>query len=42
MQMQEIIRKSLIPREEGEPDIIKMKDTSRALPNLIKQEMIQN
>ncbi len=33
MQMQEIIRKSLIPIEEFESDIIRMKDTSRAIPN---------
>ncbi len=33
MQMQEIIRKSLIPMEEYESDIIRMKDTSRAIPN---------
>jgi len=33
MQMQEIIRKSLIPIEEYESDIIRMKDTSRAIPN---------
>lgn len=33
MQMQEIIQKSLIPREQGEPDFIKMKDTTRAVPN---------
>lgn len=41
MQMQEIIQISLIPREEGEPDFIKMKDTSRAVPNTMTQEMIQ-
>jgi len=33
MQMEEIIRKSLIPIEEGESEIIRMKDTSRAIPN---------
>ena len=33
MQMQEIIQKSLIPMEEYESDIIRMKDTSRAIPN---------
>lgn len=32
-QMQEIIQKSLIPIEEGESEIIRMKDTSRAIPN---------
>ena len=34
MQMQEIISKSLIPMEAGEEDIIRMKDTSRAIPNI--------
>ena len=33
MQMQEIISKSLIPIEEFESDIIRMKDTTRAIPN---------
>ncbi len=33
MQMQEIVRKSQIPDEEYESDIIRMKDTSRAIPN---------
>jgi hypothetical protein len=33
MQMNEIISKSLIPMEEYESDIIRMKDTSRAIPN---------
>lgn len=33
MQMQEIVRKSLIPLEEGESEIMRMKDTSRAIPN---------
>lgn len=33
MQMQEIIQKNLIPMEEYESDIIRMKDTSRAIPN---------
>ena len=37
MQMQEIIRKSLIPIEEYESDIIRMKDTSRAIPNTMNQ-----
>jgi len=36
MQMQEIIQKSLIPKEEYESDIIRMKDTSRAIPNTTK------
>ncbi len=37
MQMQEIVRKSLIPIEEGESEIIRMKDTSRAIPNTSSQ-----
>lgn len=36
-QMQEIIRKSYIPVEEYESDIIRMKDTSRAIPNTIEE-----
>ena len=32
-QMEEIVRRSLIPKEVGEPDYVKMKDTSRAIPN---------
>ena len=34
-QMEEIIRKSAIPIEEGESDMIRMLDTSRAIPNKI-------
>ena len=33
LQMQEIVRRSEIPREAGEPDYIKMKDTTRAIPS---------
>lgn len=36
-QMQEIIRKSEIPKEEGESDMIRMLDTARAIPNTPKQ-----
>ena len=32
-QMAEIVRKSQIPKEEGESDMIRMLDTSRAIPN---------
>jgi len=32
-QMDEIVRKSEIPREEGEADMIRMLDTTRAIPN---------
>jgi hypothetical protein len=31
-QMDEIVRKKLIPKEEGESDLIKMLDTARAIP----------
>lgn len=33
-QMEEIVKRSLIPREAGEPDFIKMKDTTRAIPTI--------
>lgn len=33
LQMEELVRRSQIPREQGEPDFIKMKDTARAIPN---------
>jgi hypothetical protein len=32
-QMDEIVRKSQIPKEEGESDMIRMLDTTRAIPN---------
>lgn len=32
-QMDEIVRKSQIPKEEGESDMIRMLDTARAIPN---------
>ena len=32
-QMEEIVHRSLIPREAGEPDYIKIKDSSRAIPD---------
>jgi len=32
-QMEEVVRRSQIPREAGEPDFIQMKDTTRAIPN---------
>jgi hypothetical protein len=34
LQLEEIVRRSQIPREAGEPDRIRMKDTTRALPNI--------
>jgi hypothetical protein len=37
-QLEEIVIRSQIPKEIGEPDFIKMKDTSRAIPNEIPQE----
>jgi len=33
LQMEEIVKRSQIPVEEGEQDLIKMKDTTRAIPN---------
>jgi hypothetical protein len=33
LQFEEIVQRSLIPREPGEPDFVKMKDTARAIPN---------
>lgn len=36
MQMGEIVRKSQIPKEEGEADMIRMLDTARAIPNVKK------
>lgn len=32
LQFEEIVRRSQIQKEEGEPDFIKMKDTTRAIP----------
>lgn len=32
-QLDEIVRKNTIPKEEGESDLIQMLDTSRAIPN---------
>lgn len=34
LQLEEIVIRSQIPKEEGEPDLIRMKDTTRAIPNL--------
>jgi hypothetical protein len=36
-QLDEIVRKSQIPKEEGESDMIRMLDTSRAIPNVPKK-----
>lgn len=36
LQMEEIVKRSQIPMEEGEQDIIRMKDTARAIPNELK------
>lgn len=33
LQLEEIVKRSLIPKEEGEPDFVKMRDTTRAIPN---------
>lgn len=44
MQMEEIVRRSQIPREAGEPDFVQMKDTSRAIPttNQIEEKQVQH
>ncbi len=36
LQMNEIVRKSEIPKEQGESDMIRMLDTARAIPNTPK------
>ncbi len=36
LQLEEIVKRSQIPMEEGESDLIKMKDTTRAIPNELK------
>lgn len=33
LQLEEIVKRSQIPNEEGEPDFVKMRDTTRAIPN---------
>lgn len=38
-QLDEIVRKSRIPREEGESDMIRMLDTSRAIPNTAPKDV---
>ena len=40
-QMEEIVLRALIPREAGEPDFVKMKDTVRALPNSFDSNKLQ-
>jgi hypothetical protein len=37
-QLEEIVIRSEIPKEIGEPDFIKMKDTSRAIPNIVPED----
>lgn len=39
-QMDEIIRKKIIPKEEGESDMIRMLDTSRAIPSVKKDKIL--
>lgn len=39
-QMDEIVRKSLIPKEEGESEMIRMLDTSRAIPTVKKDKIL--
>ncbi|RZJ36032.1 MAG: hypothetical protein EOO51_03060 [Flavobacterium sp.] len=41
LQMAEIVRKSEIPREVGESDMIRMLDTSRAIPNKPKSVQVE-
>ena len=36
LQLEEIVKRSQIPMEEGESDLIMMKDTARAIPNELK------
>lgn len=35
LQLEEIVRRSQIPRESGEPDFISIQDSTRAIPNTI-------
>jgi hypothetical protein len=42
MQMGEIVRRSQIPKEEGEADMIRMLDTARAIPNTPKPVVAPN
>lgn len=39
-QMQKIVQKSKIPLEEGEPELLKMLDSARAIPNLNSDQNI--
>lgn len=41
LQLQEIVRRSEIPREAGEPDYIKMQDTARAIPSNFDSKNLQ-
>lgn len=41
LQMQEIVRRSEIPREAGEPDYIKIQDTTRAIPDNFDPKTLQ-
>lgn len=40
LQLEEIVRRSQIPREAGEPDRIRIRDTARAVPNSMPQKQI--
>ena len=40
-QMDEIVRIRQIPKEEGETDMIRMLDTSRAIPNVPKEKQVK-
>lgn len=40
LQLEEIVKRSQIPREAGEPDRIRIQDTARAVPNNMSQKQI--
>ncbi|MBF6609305.1 MAG: hypothetical protein ITG00_11320 [Flavobacterium sp.] len=40
MQLDEIVRKSKIPKEAGESDLIRMRDTARAIPTTPKEILL--
>ncbi len=40
LQLEEIVRRSQIPKEAGEPDRIRIQDTARAIPNTMIQKQM--
>jgi hypothetical protein len=40
LQLEEIVRRSQIPKEAGEPDRIRIQDTTRAIPNTMTQKQM--